>query len=373
MSQARSSAKLSAVYILYGKLARRGKNREALFDDYLARGHIETVKSLLSDSGEPLVCEYNATDSDLADVLDEVQTPSLWGGKRLVILRGAEMVLSPPAADRARFEGFVGRILAVASAGGTDEHLVLVARALEEAGGRPRTKFKPAADLIEVVRKSGGLLSCVPPYENALKRELIRRAAEAGLRLAPSAADALIQAVGTEQMALQEEIHKLITAAEGREEITRNDVVALSARRSQASVFTLADRILEGDAPGALADLAALRLRPATRSCPFLLAGLAASFRRYLSAARVVACGGSPREAVSSLRVPRFFQDAFVRRLERWTPVSLQALLDRVLQCDEEVKTGAVSDRIALETLVSDACARRLKAPDLVGRWIYEV
>ncbi|MCD6405256.1 MAG: hypothetical protein J7M19_05485 [Planctomycetes bacterium] len=174
-------------------------------------------------------------------------------------------------------------------------------------------------------------------------------------------------------MALQEELDKLITAASGNKEITRNDVLTLAARRPQASVFTLADRILEGDTPRALADLSALRLQPATRSCPFLLAGLAASFRRYLQAARVVASGGSPREAASSLRVPGFFQDAFVRRLERWTPATLQALLDRALQCDGEVKTGAVSDRIALETFVSDACARRLKAPQLVGRWIYEV
>ena len=365
---AQPASRAPAVCILYGR-----KAREDLFDDYLAREHLARLKALLGLQESGAVSEHEASESDAADILDEVSTPSLWGGARFVILRGAEALLDPPAAQRTHLEALVERMRAFAAEHSPPGHLALVASALKVERGRPTTPFKSAMALIKAVDEAGGLFSCVPPFKSALKRALTRKASAAGRRLPAASAQALIEIVGTDQLALMEELEKLIAAGDEGAPITPEQVESLAAARPQATVFSLADCILEGDTRSALDQLEQLRSTPATRALGYLEGGLASSFRRYRDAARLVESGRSPRQAAGAVGVPRFFQDGFVRRLSRWKGKDLSALLVRLLQCDVEVKTGSVQEETALVTFVSDACARRSRHGELVGRWIYEV
>lgn len=365
---ARTASKVPPVCILFGR-----KAREDLFDEYLAREHIDRIKSLLNLPESPAVCEYEAGQADIADVLDEVSTPSMWGGARLVILRGAEAVLDPPASGREGLEALVERMRGFAASASPPGRLVLVARALKAERGRPKTAFKPAAALISEVEAGGGLFSCMPPFENALKRALVRKASASARKLSDAAAQALVEIVGRDQLALMAELEKLIVATAEGEIIRPQHVEELAARRPQASVFSLADSIMEGDAKAALRQLDELRSTPATRALGMLIGGLASSFRRYMDAARLAAAGETPVRAAASAGVPRFVQRDFVRRLAGWTPRELSALLERLLRCDVEVKTGSVAEETALVTFVSDACARRFQHGEIAGRWIYEV
>ena len=356
------------VCILFGR-----KAREDLFDEYLAREHIDRIKSLLNLSDSPAVTEYEAAQADLADILDEVSTPSMWGGARLVILRGAEAILDPAVSQREGLEAIVERMRGLARSASPSGCLVLVARALKAERGRPKTSFKPAAALVAEVEAAGGLLNCVPPFESALKRALVRKASASGRKLPDAAAQVLVEIVGRDQLALMEELEKLIAATAEGEIIRPQQIEELAARRPQASVFSMADTIIKGDTKTALRQLDELRSTPATRALGMLIGGLASSFRRYRDAAHLVAGGEAPMRAAASAGVPRFVQKDFVRLLDRWKPRELSALLERLLQCDVEVKTGSASEETALVTFVSDACARRFQHGEIAGRWIYEV
>ncbi|MHC4712543.1 MAG: DNA polymerase III subunit delta [Planctomycetota bacterium] len=357
-----------AVFILYGR-----KAREDLFDEYLARRHIESIKSLLGDQRDITVSEYDTADApDIADILDEVSTPALWGSKRLVILKGAQLILDPPVAARAGLEAVLDRIRALAAAKSPVGWLVLVAKALKVTRSGVQIGFKPAAPIVKEVEKRGGLLSCVPPFESAVKRELVARAAEAGRRLSRDAVDALVDRVGSDQAALHEELQKLLSVTEGSQTITARDVEEASAHRAQGDVFRLADAILDRDAPTAfvqLDDLASI----SSRGCAYLVFPLARSFERMLAAARLVGEGRRPREAAEAVGVPRFAQQAFAARLVKWDAAALEKLLERLLQIDVAMKSGGLKDRAALETFVSAACATELSPSQPVGRWIYEV
>jgi|GEM_PF-3660370 len=367
MSKAAFTA-VPAVSLLYGK-----KAREDLFDDYLAGEHLARMKRALG--GESLsVSEYDAAQRDLADCLDELATPAMWGAARLVVLLSAEALLSPPAPERSRVEPILKRLTQFARAKPASGFLALVASALDlSRAGAPALSFPAAQALVDAIDAAGGLVSCVPPYETSLKQALIKRAAANAVRLLPAAADALLRIVGTDQMSLQEELDKLVAAAGEDKTIAPRDVEAVAASRPQATVFSLADKILDADVPGALTDLRSLRETPATRSAPFILSNLSMSLRRCLAASDLVARGKSPQAAAAAVGVPAFFQRDFAARLRKWSCESILALLERCLACDVQVKTGAVSDEIALECFVADACARRLSSPELVGRWLYEI
>ncbi len=367
MSKARSAA-FPAVSILYGRRA-----KEALFDEYLAGEHIERIKAALGGEDALTVTDADALEADIPDVLDEASTPSMWGGRRLVILRNAQALLAPAVADRDRMAPLVERAAALAALSQPPGYLVLVARALDVKSGTPQSAWKPAQRLIEAVAVTGGLGACVPPYERDLLASLRRAAQERGASLMPDAARALIALVGTEQMALMEELEKLVIAASDSKRITAEDVETLAAARPERSVFTLAERILDGDVAGALQTLQALRETAATRSSAYILGGARGTFQRYYAAALDVEKGQSPRQAASAAGVPRFFQEPFVRRLERRDAAATGAILARALQCDVEIKTGSVSEEAALETFVVEACSGRPKVRDLVGRWLHEI
>ncbi len=359
---------IPAVCILFGR-----KGRQVLFDDYLQREHLASIKAALDEGGQSQPVTYDATEADIADVMDEVQTPSLWGGSRLIVLEKAEALLAPPVNLRESVEGLMKRLLVIAEAAASSGHLVLVARALDVKANQPKTSFKPAQALINAVRTRNGLFSCVPPFESALKRNLVAAAAQQGKRLLPQAANLLVRIAGTEQLALREELKKLISHAGDREAITASDVEALASARDSSNVFNLADSILDQNAPRAFEILAELRRASTTRSSAFIIPALAASFRRYLSAAQLVSTGASPRQAASASRVPSFAIDAFTARLAKWPAPRLENLLERALGCDVEVKTGSQRDEIALAAFVSDACSGARGTHQLVGRWIYEV
>jgi len=358
------------VFLLFGKSAKG----EDYFDEYLAAEHTARIKTNAGGS-EIAVSEYDAADSqtDLGDCLDEVFTPALWGGTRLVMVRGVEAILSPAAEERARLEPILKRMTAAAQSGGIQGRLVLVARGLQIERGLPSSSFAAAKEFIRAVEEKGGLCPCIPPYESELKSALIRRAAQAGVKLLPAAAEAVIQTAGTEQLAVQEELDKLLSGCGKDRVISAQDVEALASTRSQATFFTLADRILDGDVARALADLRGLREMPATRFASYIITALAGSFRRYLDAAQAIESGKTFAAVMAELKVPERFQAGYAARLRRWKSESLLALLERALECDVEVKTGTQSEDVALESFVVDACRQRLRKKDLVGRWLYEI
>jgi DNA polymerase III delta subunit len=331
------------VCILYGK---RG-GQEVYFDEYLSAEHIARIKSAAAGDGEIVVSEYDAADgnTDLADCLDEFFTPALWGKRRLVILLHAEALLAPAAGERPRLEGILARITKAVGSAAIDGRLVLVANALDVQKGSVKSSFAAARELIRAVEKAGGLCSCVPPYEGELRRSLVRRAAESGVKLLPAAADALMQAVGTHQLTLMEELGKLITGQGAGKIIGVEDVESLVSMRSRATGFTLAEKILDGDLPGALADLAGLREMPATRSPAYIIPAVCATFRRYRIAAEAVEKGMPLTSILAELKVPDRFQGAFAARLKRWRSETLAGLLERALECDVAVKSGTESER----------------------------
>ena len=368
MSKSPPAGRVPAVSLLFGK-----KGSQDQFDDFLAGRHIARIKASLGGDDKLSVSEYDAAEALVADWLDEIQTPALWGGVRLVVVRSAQALLMPPADQRARFEPALAVLASIAASKSPVAHLIMIAAALDVKGAAPRSGFPAAETLIRAVNKSGGLCPCIPPYESGAKSALIEHASELGVRLAPAAAQLLIHMVGAEQMALHEELDKLIAASGDAKRIDTALVEAVAAERSQATVFSLSDNILALDVAASLSDLRALREVSRTRSSGYILSSLDRSFRRCLAAAEMVRSGQSPQAAAASLGVPAFFQADFLSRLRAWKPDALLALLDRMLLCDVHIKTGALPEDVALETFVADACARRLQSLEPVGRWLYEI
>lgn len=289
----------------------------------------EALTSLLGELGAsddalgPTIVE--GSKADLAEVLDEVRTPSLLGDARTVVVDDADGFVSQ---NRAALE----RYCSDPSPCGV---LVLLLSSM------PKT-----TKLYKIVAKTGRIIACDPPKGRAMAAWLGQRASTVhGKQLSPTAAQVLREHIGDDVGRLDAELGKLAAYVGDRPAITPEDVHTLTGNSREAKVFAIVDALASGDTSSALEQwrqvLATDRAAPARA-----IAGLAWAIRRLLAARIEWSKGGN-----LGVIARRLFTDAGVleRRFRRLSAAALERQLADLLAADLAVKTGASSIDVAIE------------------------
>lgn len=280
------------------------------------------------------VREYEAgslTPGEIAEML----SPSLFGGRRVLVLRSAQDARKDLATA----------LLAYARNPEPEVHLVVV-----HAGG---AKGKALADGL---RSAGATVVSAAKLKGhrervAFVRDEIRRG---GGRCTEEAAEALIAAVGNDLRELASACSQLVADTDGRIDV---DTVNRYYRgRAEVSGFTVADAAIVGDVSGALE---ALRWALHVGVDPVPIADALADGIRTV--ARVSSAGrGSPYQLASSLGMPAWKVERAQRQARGWSPEGLVDAMQAAAACNAAVK-GASEDRgYALErAVVAIAMARQ--------------
>lgn len=185
------------------------------------------------------------------------------------------------------------------------------------------------------------LVTCDPPKGGRALLGFVKREAErSGVPLAPGAADALIEAVGSQLLLLRRELEKAALYAGPGQRVTREQVAETASLVAEEPIWDLTDAIGEGRTPQALHVLR--RLLRSGSPPPMLLGSLASHFRKLARTRSGQAPPGHPFA---------------VRKLEhqagRYSGERLIACLHAIHEVDEVLKgQGALPPDIALERLV---------------------
>ncbi len=311
------SVKAYPVYALVG--ADRSLRGEAL----------EIVLRDLSDEGEPTsYTRVDGSNGELAEVLDEVRTPSLLGEHRVVVVDDADPFIS---ANRQALE----RYCANPSDGGS---LILLCNTLPK-----NTR------LYKAVSSIGRVIPCNPPKgREVLPWIMDRSQSKYGKRLSSEAARTLREHLGDAPGVLDAEICKLTAYVGERAEITPVDIDALTGHSREEKIFAVFDAISGGNTGTALRQweqvLATDRAAPARA-----IAGMAWAVRRLLEARRDWENGTAIQELAR-----RMYTDPGVlrRRLERVTIEQLEEQQHNLLSADLAIKTGASTINLAIEKFI---------------------
>ena len=292
----------------------------------------EAIERLLAEVAEALdevgPSRFDGESAALADVLDEVRTLSLLGGKRVVIVEDADAFIT---AHRQHLERYCDN----PSPGGA---LILACARM------PRN-----TKLYRIISEKGQVITCEAPARRALPSWLSTRARSVyGKQLEPAAAGLLQEHVGDALGLLDAELAKLSAYVGERPNITSGDVDALVGHQREEKVFGVTDAMASGNPARALElweqVLATDRAAPARA-----LAGLAWGVRRLLEARRDLQRGVSIYEVAKKLYTdPASAQ----RRLERVSVEALEAQLDDLLAADVALKTGGTTVGIAVEKFI---------------------
>ena len=321
----------AGVYLLIGR------------EDFLKREFLQDLRRRLfqneSSAGLNSKVFHSKTDS-LNDLFDFLRTAPFLSEARMAVLRGAEdlsgqekerllsWLSSPPASG----------VLAIVS----------------EEGSVKKDPF------LKALSQKARLVACHPPFERDLQAWIDGRVKKSGLTIERGAIFLLIERAGRGLGHLNSALEQLAVYVHPRRSVTLKDVESLLGKSVQADTFELADTLLEKDAKAALGMIGSL-LKEGTRAYE-ILAVLAGQLERLGRAAALSERGTPMADITGELKVHPFFAEKFARQVRRSSAAELRRLLQKLLACDEAVKTGQVSDRLALERFVLELCLEEEKA-----------
>jgi DNA polymerase-3 subunit delta len=279
--------------------------------------------------------KFDGESAGLAEVLDEVRTPSLLGECRIVVVEEADEFITT---NRAALEKYCGN----PSDTGT---LILACQTM------PKT-----TRLYKIIESQGEVILREPPSGRSVPAWIAERAkAVYGKRIAPVAAQSLRDHVGDAPGWLDTELAKLSTYVGERAEITAADVAELTGHHREEKVFAVLDAMASGDTATSLRQweqvLATDRAAPGRA-----IAGLAWSVRRMAEAYADWKTGAN----LYSLAAKMFTDPGTLK--QRFERVSAEQLAEQqadLLEADVAVKTGGSTVEVAIEKFIVKHSTRR--------------
>jgi DNA polymerase-3 subunit delta len=266
--------------------------------------------------------------------LAELLSPSLFGGRRVLVLRSGQ------DAKKELVAALLGYVR------DPDPEVCLV---VVHAGG---AKGKAFADGL---RQAGAqVISAGKVTRHRERVDFVRdEVRRLGGKCAEDAAEALLAAVGNDLRELAAACAQLMADTGGR--VNAETVARYYRGRAEASGFTVADAAMVGDVPAALE---ALRWALAVGVDPVPIADALADGVRTV--ARVASAGrGNAYQLASSLGMPAWKIERAQRQSRGWTPEGLVDAMHAAAECNAAVKGGSEDRGYALERAVFALSAAR--------------
>ncbi|MCC7146013.1 MAG: hypothetical protein IT443_06170 [Phycisphaeraceae bacterium] len=306
----------------------------------LRRERFETLCADLRQQHGPLDPTYfDGATAPLADVLDDLRTPSLLQSHKLVVVDNAAEFVK-------KHRPLLERYAQTPAESGT---LVL----------RDETWHK--GNLDKLILKVGAIVRCDPPGRAEAKAWVQRRIQKAyQRRITPKAVDVLLQRMGSELMLLDAELAKLASAAPDDQPIDEALVEQMVGRSSDEEAWIIQEAFLlalastsaraVGSAPAAgspggralapvlekLSDLVNL----AGQSEVLVTYAVADLFRKLHLAARMRRQGVPEPKIAANLRLFGPRQYAFLKAAQKLNARSADYLFDQIIAADRRAKSG---------------------------------
>ncbi|CAN5718880.1 DNA polymerase III subunit delta [soil metagenome] len=296
---------------------------EFLTEEALARLRGEVDADPLAESS------FDASAS-AADIVGALETPSLLGGRRLVVVRSAHSL------NKEQTEA-LSRYLASPA-----PHSVLVLI----ASGRSK--------LAEIVKKVGAVVALDAPRGRRLVGWIRERARGHGMRIDDRAGWALIDAVGGDLRDLDGALEQMSTGAAPGARIGAPEVRAFFPRLADERIYAFTDAV--GDRRLAEA-MTALRRLLEQGDEPLVILGAVTGQIRRLVLARSVADGGV-RAVAEALGLPEWRAERLHRQARSYREEELASAMEALSVADVDMKGGDLPAEIALERAVIDIVAR---------------
>ena len=266
-----------------------------------------------------------------AQILDELRTTPFLSDKRVVVVKNADDFISE---NRPLLEKYFEN----PSPSG-----VLV---LEVSSWQSNTK------LAKKLPQVGELISVVEPKRWELPRKLNEYVQDAWeKKIAPDAAELLVELVGESLPQLYGEIDKLALFADGEKVITAKHVESLTGHNRIFNCFEVIEAAVSGKKGLAISRLRTMFAED--RSAEYTAIGaLAYYFRRMFIGKALLEKGVSTEEITGRLRIWRGKEGEFFGQLRKLSLKRIGDILEQLAEIDYGVKSGKTRIETAAEQII---------------------
>lgn len=260
-----------------------------------------------------------------AEIIEALDTPSLLGGRRLVVILGAhELKKDQLEAIQKYLES-------------PSPHSILV---VVSSG---RSKLAPAA------KKVGVAINQDAPRGRALAKWVRDRAREHRLKVDDRAAWALIDTVGTNLRDLDGGLSQLATGLGGNSTVAVADVRRAFPRLADERIYVFTDAVGERKLAPAMG---ALRRLLQQGDEPLMVFGALTSHMRRVLVARGSGATGGVKAVGDVLGLPDWRAERLYRQARTYREEELVKVMEVLAETDVEMKGGDLPPDIALERAV---------------------
>lgn len=304
-------------------------------DEFLARSCRLAVRDWVigPEPDDFVYSVFEAANTPLANVLDDLQTPPFIGDRKLVVVAEADKFVTQHRGSLERYvaqPSSIGVLMLVVDSWTATTKL---AKAVEERGlaidAKPIQAWTTAA-------------WCVQWAKHAHDKKISKPTAEW-----------LVELVGTHLGLLDQELAKLSVAMGDAPEIDLATVTRLSAGQRLESAFKLLDAVFEGNMHEALRNLD--RQIVSGESPVGILAMMTSQLRKLTHAARLAVAGRQLADAVQEAGLPRFAVEKSMATLRKFGRPGMAGMYRRLLAADLDLKGGIeLNQRTVLERFLLD-------------------
>jgi DNA polymerase III subunit delta len=314
-------------------------------------------KVLPEEDREQGFAHHDLDDEELAPVLDDARTLSLFASRRLIWVSSAEGALPKGRAAAASSEdedgggGKAGPALIAAYVRDPSPEIVLVFDSSRfEFEGEDKSRIERVRKFYAAVPNQVEFRSFDPEAALALAQRLAQKA---GLQIGNAELTVLVDALGADASRIASEIEKLSIFAGNGHRITTADLANLVPNAQESTVFELVAALGAGNRERSLTVLDAL-VREG-EYLPLALSFLATQLRLALVAREAGARTSGDIQALFNrmgVRVWRERAEQIRQTLQAFPKEKLEAALRKVFCADRGLRDARPDDRIVMEELI---------------------
>lgn len=314
---------LRGTYIIVGE--------EAYMAAQAVAGILQHVEKQCGE--KPIQSQFEGKGVGRAELFDVLQSLSLLGGWRVVVVRDAAKLKKEIQED------IVDYLLKPAPS----TTLILQA-----------TKFDGRSRLMVAANKQGGVVECKPLYANQVPSWIAALARRQGKQISLEAARYMADLVGNDTAQIAGALERLILYLGEKNLIDVADIEKALAETSQRTIFELTDALGRRTLPRAVAILS--NILDHGEAPVMVLSMIARHLRILVKAKELEGASGGDAEAARHLGVHPFFAKEYRAQAKAFSLPELKNGFRLCAGCDRELKSSRLDRGIILERLVMEFC-----------------
>lgn len=304
------------VYVLYGE------------EDFLKQSLKRSLYKAIAGDDTMNVNSFEGKSIDVRELISLADTMPFFAERRLIVVEGSGFFKS----SQDELADYIANV--------PDTTTIVF---VEEAVDKRNRFYKECV-------KAGYAAELKTPDEKSLSTWAAGILKRDGKKITMNTMNIFLEKTGEDMNTIKSELEKLIAYVGDREIITDEDVAAITTTSVTGQVFEMVGAMVSGNVSKALNlyhDLLTLR-EPSMR----ILFLIGRQFNQLMLVKELAHAGKNKNDVASALKISPYIAGKLMTQARPYSYESLRSMVELCVQSDEDVKSGRLDDRLAVEMLI---------------------